>query len=300
MRNHTCALAVSIVLCIGKMLSASSFAQEDDDTIIGARPEPAAKPVLKEAEKKRAKALIDYLRALSTEAQFQADALAVAKILGTEALTKDERQDLEIAIARDVERSAKVFSAMLDWHRTPDVKLRLGAIEALRSAYTATMGTWLGASALSDPDENVRRAVTNLIKERNDRVAVKYLFGAMLKSSENGEATPIGNDAMNKAAIAALRDIGDKQTYQALVFFERISINVGITGAMPLDGIKIVPPNVDLPISVANQEVGFMQFTQTFPGVTVLKALTGMDFGHDLKKWDEWIDKQPDYKPVVK
>ena len=283
---------------------AAALAQDDgDDMLIGPRAEGAPiAPVApaKDPPKKHAKALLDYFPLKLNEAQFQAEAIEAAKILSGEKLTKEEREDLDLAITRDAERTAKAFCALLDWHRTTDVKIRLGAIEGLRVAYTGTAGNWLGASALSEPDAGVRRAVINIIKDRGDRGAVKYLFATLLKSVENGEAAPTTDQSLNSAALAALRDIGDKQTFQTLLFYERIAMNTGITGAVAIDGIKIQAPTVDLPVDTPTHEVGFMQYAQTFPGLRTLKAVTGMDFGHDMKKWEEWIDKQPDYRPVVK
>jgi hypothetical protein len=285
---------VLLLFCV-----AASAQDDADDMLIGVRND-APLVAVHEPPTKRAKALLDYFPLKLNEAQMRAETLEVVKILANEKLTKEEREDLDLAITRDAERTAKAFGALLDWRRTTDVKIRLGAVKGLRVAYTAGAGQTLGASALTEPDADVRRAVINLIKERGDREAVKYLFALLLKSMESGEAVPTANQALNTGALAALRDIGDKQTFRTLLFYERIAMNVGITGATALDGIKIQAPNVDLPVDTPTHEIGFMQFGQTYPGLSALKIVTGVNFGHDLKKWEEWIDKQPDYKPQVK
>ena len=292
---------------------------DEDEFVIRKRPlelvpvpeQPAKKPISKpsstsdappkaaekKAPAKEQKALIDLLGTKLNETQYRAEIRDIATMLADRKLTKEERDDLILAVTREVNRSSKAFGALLDWRTNPDVKLRLGAVEGIALAYTGTVGTFLGASALSEPDAKVRRAVIQLIKDRNDRVAMKYLFKTLLDSVENGETTAVGNSQLNAAAIAALRDIGDKQVFEVLLFLERVSMANGITGTPNLDGVKINPPNTDLQCMAPNNEVGMMQYTQTFPGLSALKAVSGENFGHDLKKWQEWIDKQPAYKP---
>jgi hypothetical protein len=263
------------------------------------KPDPkiAERVAEKKAPPKEEKALIDLLGTKLSDAQYRAEIHDIAVMLLERKFTKEERDDLVLAVTREINRSSKAFGALLNWRTNPDVKLRLGAVEGIRLAYTGTVGTFLGASALSEPNPNVRNAVIKLIKDRNDRVAMKYLFQLLLSSVENGETTAITNSQLNSATLAALRDIGDKQVYEVLLFLERVSMANGITGTPYLDGVKIAPPNTDLQCMAPNSEVGMMQYTQTFPGLSALKAVSGENFGHDLKKWQDWIDKQPAYKP---
>jgi hypothetical protein len=270
---------------------------EKEKTKPEAEPKAAPKSVEKKAPLKEEKALIDLLGTKLSDAEYRAEIRQIAMMLMDRKLTKEERDDLILAVTREVNRSSKAFGALLDWRMNPDVKLRLGAVEGIRLAYTGTVGAYLGASALSEPNASVRNAVIKLIKDRNDRLAMKYLFKTLLDSVENGETTAIGNSQLNSAAIAALRDIGDKQVYEVLLFLERVSMANGITGTPYIDGVKINPPNTDLQCMAPNSEVGMMQYTQTFPGLTALKAISGENFAHDLKKWQDWIDKQPAYKP---
>jgi hypothetical protein len=149
---------------------------------------------------------------------------------------------------------------------------------------------------MAEPDPKIRKAAVDMIKDCNERGAVKYIFSVLLKAGEVGESTAIINEGMGAQAVAALREIGDKQSYEALLFLERVKMNTGITGPAFLDNPKITQPNVDLPCNTPNHEVGMMESVQTFPGLEVLKAISGENFQHDLKKWQEWIDKQPNYK----
>ena len=260
---------------------------------IAAAPLP---PPVAPAPEKKEKALLDMLGTKLSESEYNAEIRAIAKMLMERKFTKEEHDDLVLAVTRQVKRSATAFGQLLDPRANPDVKLRLGAIEGLRLAYTGDAGGYLGASALSEPNPDVRRQVIQLIKDRNERNAMKYLFKQLLNSVENGESTAVGNSALNAAAIAALHDLGDKQVYEVLLFLERVSMANGITGTPYLDGIKIDPPNTDLQCITPNAEVGMMQYTQTFPGLSALKAISGENFGHDLKKWQDWIDKQPAYR----
>ena len=309
-------LVLLLVLCCAYGIRAAEVVDDvDDDTVIRKRPleieipkeAPEKKPEVKKTPPPPApavpakaakveKALIDLLALKAPEAEFNAEIRAIAKMLMERKFTKDEHDDLLLAVTRNVDRSAKAFGALLDPRANPDAKLRLGALEGLRLAYTGSAGGFLGASALSEPNPDVRRAVIQLIKDRNDRVAMKYLFKALLSSVENGESTAVTNSALNTAAIAALHDLGDKQVYEVLLFLERVAMANGITGTPYLDGIKIDPPNTDLQCITPNAEVGMMQYTQTFPGLSALKAISGENFGHDLKKWADWIDKQPAYR----
>jgi len=308
-----------ILLCACGIRAAELIDDVDDETVIRKRPleieipkeAPEKKPDAKlDGRKappppapaaplkavKTEKALLDLLALKAPEPEYNAEIRAIAKMLMERKFTKDEHDDLVLAVTRNADRSAKAFGALLDPRVNPDVKLRLGALEGLRLAYTGAAGTFLGASALSEPNPDVRRGVIQLIKDRNERVAMKYLFKALLNSVENGETTAVTNSALNTAAISALHDLGDKQVYEVLLFLERVSMANGITGTPYLDGIKINPPNTDLQCITPNAEVGMMQYTQTFPGLSALKAISGENFGHDLKKWADWIDKQPAYR----
>ncbi|HYF49408.1 MAG TPA: hypothetical protein VEJ63_08385 [Planctomycetota bacterium] len=113
---------------------------------------------------------------------------------------------------------------------------------------------------------------------------------------ENGESTAVTNTGTQAQAIAALKEIGCKQSYSVLVFYAKLSRAMGITGPANIDGVKIEPPNTDLHVKVPNDSIGGFQSAQTIPGLALLKQLTGEDFQNDYKKWQEWIDKQPAYK----
>lgn len=268
----------------------------DDELAIVARPGKKADNA--PAPVKASKLLDDFFPRKLLDTEFLKEAAEVAGLLDNPALTEDDKTKLTIAITRDSDRAKKSFAALLDWHRTPDAHVRMGALKGIQIAYEGKtdIGSYVGAAALAEPDAKVRKAAIEMIKDVNERGAVKYIFGVLLKAGELGESTAIINEGMGAQAIAALREIGDKQVYEVLLFLERVKMNMGITGPAFLDNTKITPPNTDLPCNTPNHEVGMMESVQTFPGLEALKAVSGENFQHDLKKWKEWIDKQPTYK----
>jgi hypothetical protein len=286
---------ITLILLTPVLACAEQKDAGDDELAI------VSKPVKKSEEKppvKASKALDDFFAKKLLDTEFLKEAEEVAALLDNPSLTEDDNKKLVIAIVRDLDRSKKAFAQLLDPHRYPDVHVRLGALKGIETAYAAVIdvGSYVGAAALADPDAKVRRAAIQFIKDLNERGAVKYIFGVLLKAGETGESTAIVNQGMGAQATAALREIGDKQVYEVLLFLERVKMNAGITGPAFLDNPKITPPNTDLPCNTPNHEVGMMESVQTFPGLEALKSISGENFQHDLKKWQEWIDKQPSYK----
>jgi hypothetical protein len=270
---------------------------EDEIEIAVRKPTPLEVPA---APKPREKSeFADYLLDKAKEPEFNAQMKKIVERFKRGNLTELEKKDIEDALGANPERTAKALAPYFDWLRTPDVFVRIAAYEALKLVPEAPgkiVGGPLGSTAMNDPAPQMRAAAIALIKERNDRLAVRYVFAVMLKSMENGESPAISNGGQQAAAIAALKEIGCKQTYAALLYYAKVAKAQGITGSVNLDGVKIDAPNVDLPITVANNEVGAFNSVQTFPGLSLLKQLTGEDFQNDYKKWQEWIDRQPNYK----
>ena len=283
-----------MVILSVKALAEQKDAGEDELAIV-------SKPVKKAEEKapvKASKALDDFFEKKLLDTEFLKEATEVAALLDNPNLTENDNKKLVISITRDFERAKKSFAQLLDPHRYPDAHVRIGALKGIDIAYAAMVdvGSYVGAAAMADPDAKVRKAAVQFIKDVNERGAMKYIFGVLLKAGEQGESTAIVNQGMGAQAIAALHEIGDKQVYQVLLFLERVKMNTGITGPTFLDNPKIPAPNTDLPCNTPNHEVGMMESVQTFPGLEALKAISGENFQHDLKKWQEWIDKQPSYK----
>jgi hypothetical protein len=274
---------------------------DEDGLVIGVRQPDQPKPAKKE-ERKDAPGADHKLSLLLDKdlgvTKFEAEAMQIVKLLADPKTTQDQKDDLAIAISRDATRAAKTFGGFLNWSKVPDPKLRLAVLEAINLAYTGSgVGGYLGASAMSDPDARVRATAVKLIKDRNDRTAVRYVFQNLLKALENGENAPVIDEDLYKASIAALREIGDKQVYEVLLFFDKLTLLNGITGTSSLEPVKVAAPRTDLPVTVVQNEIGFMQYVKTIPGLQALKAISGEDFGHNHKKWQEWIDQQPAYRP---
>ena len=270
----------------------------EDEFVIGVRqddPEPA----LQKRKKAEPTEFAGMLGAELKEREYQAQILKIVERFKKGNLAEQELKDIEASIGNSAEKAAKSLVTLLNYERNPDLYFRLAVLETMKLSLYAqnkVVGALLGASAMFDPAPQVRAAAIALIKERNDRHAVIYVFGTLLKSMENGESTAVSNAGTQGAAIAALKELGCRQSYSVLLYYAKISKALGITGPINIDGAKVEPPNTDLHIKVANDEIGGFQAAQTIPGLKLLKQLSGEDFQNDYKKWQEWIDKQPAYK----
>ena len=235
----------------------------------------------------------EWFRAGLKDAAYQDEAAAAAARLGNDKLGADEKAALSDAIRADGERAGRAFGACLDWHRY-DATTRLGALRGIGVANPAaqTTGKALAGAALSEPVPQVRKAAVALIRERKD-VAVTAEVVRYWRAAYDDD---LGfDDAKRVAAVTAMRDIGDRRTYEALLYYATVEIYAGAASSATMSEVDIKGNGINLPIQLPGIDVKGFHGTIVVPALASLKGATGQDFGHNLAKWREWIGQQPEY-----
>ncbi|MCY3020537.1 MAG: hypothetical protein NTW87_16065 [Planctomycetota bacterium] len=231
---------------------------------------------------------------LSAEA-YQAEAAAAAAALGGDKLSAEEKTALSEAIRREGERTGRAFGACLDWKQY-NATTRLGAIRGLTigapAARTAAKG--LAGSAIGEPVQQVRSTAISLIRDRKDAAVTAEIL-RFWRSAYDDE---LGFDeAKRVAAVAAMRDIGDRRAYEALLYLVTLELHTGAaSSAGPMGEVSITGNGINLPIQLPSIETMSFNGTIIVPALASLKGVTGQDFGRDANKWREWIKQQPDFR----
>ena len=270
-----CALAVSCAL---------NAAAEDDTLFIGVRPQrPAATSAKKE-----------WFKSGLSDGALHAEALLAARALAQSKEQSSELDDLQQGVLHERDRCTKEFLWMLNWKNCGDPILRRGALAglALCNPESKLVGKPLATSAIYEPDSGTRKASIELIKTRKDSVAARALIDTW-KSAFDDVGVLATNESTRKAAVDAMREVGDKRVFQALLYYAMLEIRAGTASAVRVDSVAIRGQNVNLPIDLPVLELAGVEGTIIIPAMASLKQATGQDFGRNFDKWKEWIAKLP-------
>jgi hypothetical protein len=236
----------------------------------------------------------EWFRSDLTEAAYQAEAAEAAALLGSEKLAAQEKAVLGEALCRDRERSGRALGACLDW-RQYNASTRLGAARAIGIAAPSlqTTGKALANTLLAEPVPQVRKEALDLVRGRKDGAVTAEL----LRFWRSAYDSDLGFDeAKRGAAVAALRDVGDRRAYQALFYLVTLEVHSGVASAPTLSEVSIAGQGIRLPIQLPGMDLKQFEGTVIVPALASLKGVTGQDFGRDLGKWREWLSQQPDFK----
>jgi hypothetical protein len=235
----------------------------------------------------------EWFRDGLADSAYQAEAAQAAALLGRDKLSYEEKTALSEAIRRDRERSGRAFGACLDWHQY-DAETRLGATRGIAIAAAASQTTRkpLANVLLAEPVPQVRKAALELVRERKDSAVTAEVLRYWREAYDD---TLGFDEAKRAAAVAAMRDIGDRKAYQALYYLVTLEVNAGSAAAPTITEVNIQGNGINLPIQLPGIDLMSFHGTVIVPAFASLKGVTRQDFGHDLAKWREWINKQPDF-----
>lgn len=228
------------------------------------------------------------------ESAYQTETYAAAKQLANEKLEATERAAIQEGLSRDKERSIKACLWLMDWNNCADPVGRVGAVNGLGtlSYDSKKLGKQIASSAIFDPDEKVRKATAAMIKSRKDLAAEREVLETWKTSFDESGVLDV-NETRRKASVAAMREIGDKQIFQALVWYAQLELRAGSAQTVRVDTVNIRGQGINLPIDLPVLDLVSAQGNIVVPAMTSLKQATGQDFGRNFGKWNEWIAKLP-------
>ncbi|MGD0091483.1 MAG: hypothetical protein ABSE73_16310 [Planctomycetota bacterium] len=236
----------------------------------------------------------EWFRSGISDAAYQEEAASAAVLLGGDKLSAEEKAVLGKALCRDREHSGRAFGACLDW-RHYDATTRLGAARAIGMAAPApqTTARALANTVLAEPVPEVRKEALDLVRGRKDAAVTAELlrFWRAAYDSDLGF-----DEAKRAAAVAALRDVGDRRAYEALFYLVTLEVRAGVASGPAMSEVAIQGQGVKLPIQLPGMDLKQFEGTVMVPALASLKGATGQDFGRDLAKWRDWLSKQPDFK----
>lgn len=273
-----------------------ALAEEDPSLFIGLRRDPPAaqKPAPAAESKPADNSKKRWFKAGISDAAFHTDALAVARLLASSKDTPYEIDEAKEAVSREKERCAKEFVWMLNWQNCPDAATRRGAIAgiSLCAPEGKVVGKPLALSAVYEPDADAKKASIALVKSRKDMESARALITTW-KSAFDEQGILPANETTCKAAVDAMREIADKRTYQALLYYAMLEIRAGAAELKRVDNVAITGQGIRLPIDLPVLELRGVEGTIIVPAMASLKGATGQDFGRNFDKWKDWINKLP-------
>ncbi|HYG73758.1 MAG TPA: hypothetical protein VEK08_01895 [Planctomycetota bacterium] len=225
------------------------------------------------------------------------DAEEIALRLGTQTapLSDSAASELASELQREREKTSALISELLDPAKFSNPATRLGAVRALQLAAPAAplIGKRLGASAIAETNPDVRKAVIELIRSRKDAAASAEVLRYWRESYDS----EVGfNEASRAAAVAAMRDIGDKRLFQVLLHHAIIEIRTGVASAPSVDNVAIRGQQINLPIDLPGMQLMSFEGTLAIPALGSLREATGQNFGREIPKWREWLNAQPAFQ----
>jgi hypothetical protein len=236
------------------------------------------------------------------------DYAAVAELCKTIAAPSksDDKARLEAIgkLSRDKAKMSEPLLACLSAKTTADVQVRLGALKAIEAIKPTDQkfSLSLGAAAVSDAAEEVRKSAVSVIKSRADDLAIRAMIGHLLYAFD-----PVGNvrdQSLHDAAVDSLRGLNDKRVYQSLLYhvwmeLRLTNISEGSLTTRQIDTFSANnnnnfarPVQLALPIQTPELNMTRVQTSVIAPATSALRSVTGQDFGQDWEKWDRWIAKQ--------
>jgi HEAT repeat protein len=222
------------------------------------------------------------------------------KVLSANA-TERERQAALAALSKD---KTKAVELLAPFFTDEDAALRLGAVRVFDDlkAPNQNCSLALGALAVGDGSEQVRKAAIAATKSRRDDLAVRAMIGRFVGAFD--AAGNVRDKNFAATATASLRDLNDKRVYQALLYMvlmevRATNVSLGNLTTRQIDTYNvmngaqanaIVP--LALPIQMPELNVAAVRTSVMAPAVNALRMLSGQDFGENWEKWDKWVAKQ--------
>jgi hypothetical protein len=278
------ALVMAVLFAPVLTTGAESSSSDDGGLVIAPRPDPNKKPQKV------------WLAKSLSEGAYIAEAAEAAKLLANDKLDSETRAAISVGIKQDPERSGKAFVRCLDPQTYTLAAVRIGALRGIEigNPSAPAIGKGLGGSAIAEPVPEVRSAALKLIRSRNDAGAA----GEILRFWRGAFDSDLGFDEPRRAAaVAAMRDLGDKRIYRAMLAYVWLELRVGNASAARVDSVAITGPGpINLPIDMPSIDLMSTEGTIIVPAATSMKQISGQDFGKNMDKWREWLDKQPDFK----
>jgi hypothetical protein len=236
-----------------------------------------------------------WLESTLKDNAYNAQALEIAKLLAKEKPGYEDLPEIAQALRREPERAAKTFARFLDFEKF-DPATRIGSIRALEisESKSAAVGKALAGSAIAEPVAQIRTAAIELIRKRRDAAAANEILRFWRGSFDSD----IGFDEPKRlAAVNAMRDIGDRRIFEAMLAYVTLEIRAGATTSAGVGTANITGPGpINLPIDLPALDTMSVQGTIMVPAASSLKQATGQDFGKNVAKWRDWIAQQPDFK----
>ncbi|HYF50240.1 MAG TPA: hypothetical protein VEJ63_12595 [Planctomycetota bacterium] len=311
MRYTWLALLVGPALTAAEPVVVKNADNPDAENTFQIGPRDGAKIVPAETDDSVSIGKRERLRSSLKADEYQKEAANIARELAA-ASGSDFKADLIEEIRREPERSGAAFALLLDPRHAPDVKTRKGAALGigLSNASTKTVGKALGNAALSETDSEVRQAVISTIQQRKDALALHQMMASLADSSDP-EGLGFINEKKRENALNALRDVGDRRIYHALLYYVTLEIRAGTASLVALNNVFITnsgdvnngavgQTSINLPIDLPTLELNSVQGTIIVPAVCkpqdALRKVTGQDFGKNIDQWRAWIEKQPEIK----
>jgi hypothetical protein len=240
---------------------------------------------------------------------FQAEAADVARLLADDKIDALDKRLLTEAVERDRSRSVKAFSACLNYQKYAQAAVRLGALRGLeiatasqqdaRNAALRTAGKAVAGTMLAEPVPQIRAAAMKLVRDHKDDTVSTMASASLVEFWRAAfDSDGLVNEAQRDAALGALKDLGDKRTYHAILYYATIEIHAGSAAPVGVDTASIQGRNpiVNLPIDLPINQLMSFDGTIVVPAVSALKHITGQEFAKNLDKWRAWINQQPDFR----
>lgn len=215
--------------------------------------------------------------------------------------------ELQEGLQRDKKRTSTVFTGLLDARKTSDSSVRLGAVKALELAAPAPalIGKPLAAAAVLETDTTVRAEAIRVIRSRKDADASREMLKLWKSAFEDGMVGV--NEPLRAAAEDAMRDVGDKRVYEVLYAYVLMELRAQTASLDKLDTTRIRNAglnvnandrggNINLPIELPSLSLMSVETTLWVPALPSLQRVTGQNFGWNVKRWNEWLAAQPEFK----
>ena len=276
----------------------SADSETDSQVFIGARRDISGSggvtPPLLPQPAATSRAQREWFKPGLNDSAFFDAAFSAAKMLAYDKLDPADRAAIQAALEREKIRAGIAFLWLLDWTKCGDASARLGAVAGLSysSAEPKKLGASLATSAMFDPDERVRKASAASIKSAQDKIAERAILDTW-KSSFDESGILDANEARRKASVNAMREINEKQIFQALLYYATLELRAGSAALVGVDTVSIKGNNINLPIDLPKLDLINVEGAIAVPAMASLKQATGQDFGRNLLKWNEWLNKLP-------